>query len=99
MHYSKPIDTPIEKCLTLIPNECSKIDQKKERIRNVYGGAARSLMYAMLYTQLDICFAVGLVSRYQNNLGPTHWKVVKIIMRFLHGATELVLCFKRAALS
>ena len=32
-----------------------------------YAGALRNLMYVMLCTQPDICFAVGLVSHYQNN--------------------------------
>ena len=31
-----------------------------------------SLMNAMLYTRLDICFVVGMVSRYQFNPGPKH---------------------------
>ena len=55
-------------------------------------------MYAMLCTQLDICFAVGLVSHYQSNPGPTHWQAVKRIMRYLHGTTDLVLYYHRETL-
>ena len=36
-----------------------------------YASAIGSLMYAMLYTRPDICFAVGMVSRYQSTLGPS----------------------------
>jgi len=59
-----------------------------------YANAAGSLMYGMLYTQPDIRFAVGLVSHYQSNPGPTHWQAVKRIMRYLRGTTNLVLCYQ-----
>ncbi|KAK1566726.1 hypothetical protein Q3G72_003415 [Acer saccharum] len=32
-----------------------------------------SLMYVMLCTRPDICFAVGIVSRFQSRPGPDHW--------------------------
>ena len=51
-------------------------------------------MYAMLCTQPDICFAVGLVSCYPSNPGTAHWQAVKRIMRYLRGATDLVLCYQ-----
>ena len=47
----------------------------------------------MLYTRPDICFAVGLVSHYQSNPGPTHWPTVKRIMCYLRGTIDLVLCY------
>ena len=46
-----------------------------------YSSAVGSLMYAMLCTRPDICFAVGLVSQYQSNPGREHWKAVKRILR------------------
>ena len=42
-----------------------------------YAQAVGSLMYAMTSTRLDICHAVGLVSRYQSNPGKEHWQAVK----------------------
>ena len=51
MHYSKPIDTPVEKGLTLSLDQCPKIDKEKEAVSNVpYASAVESLMYAMLRT-------------------------------------------------
>ena len=94
MHYSKPVDTPVEKGLALNFDQCPKTDQEKEIMKDLpYVSAVGSLMYAMLCTRLDICFAVGLVSRYQSNLGSTHRQAVKRIMRYLHGTTDLVLCY------
>jgi len=95
MHHSKPVDTPVEKGLTLSLDKCPKTDQEKEKMKNVpYASSVGSLMYAMLCTQPDICFAVGLVSRYQSNPGPTHRQAVKRIMRYLCGTTDLVLCYQ-----
>ncbi|KAL5736763.1 hypothetical protein ACOSQ2_031551 [Xanthoceras sorbifolium] len=37
-----------------------------------YASVVGSLMYAMLYTGPDICFVVGIVSRFQSKLGPDH---------------------------
>ena len=50
-------------------------------------------MYAMLCTRPDICYAVGLVSRYQNNPGPYHWKVVEQILRYIRGTMDLAFCY------
>jgi len=65
MHYSKPVDTPVEKGHTLSTNQCPKTDKEKERMSNVPSASAMgSLMYAMLCIRPNICFAIGLVSRY-----------------------------------
>ena len=74
MHYSKPVDTPIEKGLTLGLEQCPTTDDKKHKMSNFpCASAVGSFMYAMLCTRLDICFAVGLVSRYQSNSGTAYW--------------------------
>ena len=68
MHYSKPVDTLIEKGLTLSLNQCPKTDKENERTNNVpYASAAESLMCVMLCTRPDIYSAIGLVSRYHSN--------------------------------
>jgi len=65
MHYSKLVDTPVEKGITLSLNKCLKIDKEKERLSNVpYVSVIRSLIYGMLYTRRDICFAANLATRY-----------------------------------
>ena len=94
MHNYKPIDTPIEKGHTLSLEDCPKSEkEKREMARVPYASAVGSLMYAMLRTRLDICFAVGMLSRYQSNPGPVHWQAVKRIFRYLHGTSDLILCY------
>jgi len=95
MHYSKPVNTPVKKGLTLNLDQCPKTNQEKDKMRDVsYASAVGSLMYVMLCTRPDICFAVDLVSCYQSNQGPTHWQAVKRIMCYLRSTTNLVLCYQ-----
>ena len=50
--------------------------------------------YATMCTRLDICYVVGMVSRYQANLGMIHWKAVKRILRYLKGTMDYSLCYQ-----
>ncbi|XP_060967751.1 secreted RxLR effector protein 161-like [Cannabis sativa] len=64
-----------------------------------YASAVGSLMYAMLCTRPDICYAVGNVSRYQSNPGHEHWNAVKYILKYLKSTRNLVLVYKGGALN
>ena len=94
MHNSKPIDTPMEKGGTLSLDDSPRTDEEKNQMSKVpYAQAIGSLMYAMLCTRPDICYAVGIVSRYQSNPGHKHWQAVKRIFRYLRGTADLVLSY------
>ena len=58
-----------------------------------YLSAVGSLMYVMMCIMSDICYVVGLASRYQSNPGQEHWKTVKRILRYLKGTTDYSLCY------
>jgi hypothetical protein len=47
----------------------------------------------MVFTRPDIAHAVGVVSRYMNNIGKEHWEAVKWILRYLKGIYTHALCF------
>lgn len=47
----------------------------------------------MTSTRPDVSHAVGVVSRYQSNLGKAHGQTVKGIMRYLKGTKDMKLCF------
>ena len=59
-----------------------------------YASVVGSLMYAMMCTCPDICYAVGLVRRYQSNLGQKHWMVVKRILRYQKRTLDHMLCYQ-----
>ena len=78
MQACKPIETLITNIQALSLRLCPETLQENEQMKRVpYASAVGSLMYAMLCTRPDICFAVGMVSRYQSNPGQAHWKALK----------------------
>ena len=61
--------------------QCPKTQEELSHIDAIpYASVVGSLMYVMLCTRPDICFVVGMVSRYQSNPGPEHWTAVKHIL-------------------
>ena len=94
MHNCKLIDTPVAKNESLSLDMCPKTTDEKEKMARVpYANAVGSLMYAMMCTRPDICYAVGLVSRFQSNQRLAHWKAIKRILRYLKGIADYILCY------
>jgi len=53
--------------------QCPKNDFKRKQMENIpYAYVVGSLMYAQTCTRLDISFAVGMLGRYQSDLGLDH---------------------------
>ena len=95
MHDCKPMDTLVERNLSLSLNMCPKSPEEKEQISKVpYSSAIGSLMYAMMCTRLDICYVVGLANIFHSNPSVKHWMTVKRILRYLKGTTDYVLCYQ-----
>lgn len=59
-----------------------------------YASVVGSLMCAQTCTLSDICFVVGILSRYQSNPGMNHWKVAKKV-RYLQGTKNCTLTYRR----
>lgn len=94
MDICNSLSTPVCKGQSLSKSMSPQTKFDVEEMRNVpYAQAVGSLMYAMTSTRLDICHAVGLVSRFQSNPGKEHWQAVKRIFRYLKGTKNLKLCF------
>ena len=47
----------------------------------------------MLCTRPDICYAVGIVRRYQSNLGMGQWIAVKHILKYLRRTRDYMLVY------
>ena len=57
----------------LSKEQCPKTPQEIEDLRRIpYASTVGSLIYAMLCTRPYICYAMGIVSRYQSNPGLDH---------------------------
>ena len=67
---SKKRFVPFRVGISISGNYRPKTPAEIERMRGIpYASTVGSLMYAMLCTRPDICFAVGMVSRYQSDPG------------------------------
>ena len=61
-----------------------------------YASAVGSLMYAMVGSRPDLAFDVGLVSRFMSKPSREHREAVKWVMRYIQGAKDVCLTFRKA---
>ncbi|TYK16841.1 gag/pol protein [Cucumis melo var. makuwa] len=94
MQNSKRGLLPFRHGVTLSKEQCPKTPQDVEEMRHIpYASAVGSLMYAMLCTRPDICYALGIVSRYKSNPGLAHWIAVKTILKYLRRTRDYMLVY------
>ena len=95
MQECKPVKVPILVGVNLSMDQCPKTQEEEEDMSHVpYASAVGSLMYAMVYTRLDIAHAVGVLSRYMSKPRKDHWTIVKRVFKYLHGTTNYGLCYQ-----
>ena len=100
MQNSKKGQLPTRHGIILSKKQCPTIPQEEEDMRGVpYALAVGSLMYVMLCTRPDICYAIGIVSRYQSNTGLAHWIAVKHIFKYLRRMRNYMLIYLGADLN
>ena len=64
--------------------KCPKNDLEKKQMDKIpYAYAIGSIMYAQVCTRPDIAYVLGMLGRYQSNLGIDHWKAIKKVLRCL----------------
>ncbi|RVW30282.1 Retrovirus-related Pol polyprotein from transposon TNT 1-94 [Vitis vinifera] len=98
MKNCSPSVSPIVKGDRFNLDQCPKNDLEREQMKNIpYASAVGSLMYAQVCTRPDIAFAVGMLGRYQSNLGIDHWKAAKKVMRYLQGTKDYKLMYRRTS--
>ena len=94
MENSKRGTLPFRHGIHLSKEQSPKTPEGKECMSRIpYASAVGSLMYVMLCTRPDICYAVGVVSRYQLDPGKEHWIVVKYILKYLKKMRDYTDCW------
>ncbi|KAM2162531.1 hypothetical protein ACFX1Q_040313 [Malus domestica] len=94
MHDGNGCDIPMAKADKLSKSQCPKLKLKGQRW-------LEDLMLLLLAascivcTRPDIAQAIGVLSRYQSNLGFTHWMAAKRVMRYLKRTKTYKLCYRR----
>ena len=73
MADSKKGYQPFRHGVVLSNDQCPKTPEEMAEMQKVpYASAVGSLIYDMLCTRPDICYTVGIVSRFQSNPGLEH---------------------------
>eukprot|EP00253_Pinus_taeda_P001978 PITA_01978 len=85
----------VAKGVKLSSKQCPKTKEEEEDMSRVpYASAVSSLVYAMVYTRLDIAHAVGVLSKFMSKPRKEHWAVVKRVLRYLCGTSDYGLCYQ-----
>eukprot|EP01018_Ginkgo_biloba_P030406 Gb_26163 [translate_table: standard] len=89
MKHVKPVGIPLASHFKLSSSLCPSNEEEKQDMSHVpYASAVGSLMYAMVCTRHDISHAIGVASRFMENLGREHWAAVKWVLRYLRGISD-----------
>ncbi|GJZ97608.1 gag-pol polyprotein [Tanacetum coccineum] len=100
MQDCKPISTPFATNIKLSSKMSPSSEKERMEMSRVpYASAVESLMFAMICTRPDIAHAVGVVSRYIAKPGKKHWEVVKRILRYIKGTSDVALCYGESGLT
>ena len=96
MEESNPISTPLDVNQKLSKQQCPSTKEEIEYMRSVpYQEAIGCIMYAAQITRSDLAFAVGMLSKFNNNPGKIHWTAVKRLLRYMKGTSELKLEYSK----
>jgi transposase InsO family protein len=89
-----PVSTPLDNHVVLSKSQAPATPAAKEQMKRVpYQSAVGALMWCMIASRPDICFAVTALSQFNNCYGPTHWTAVKRVMRYLKGTQRFELTY------
>ena len=94
MQNSKKSFLPFKHGITLSKDRCPKTPNEIENMNAVpYASVVGRLMYAMLCSRHNICFAIDMVNRYQSNPRQEHWIAIKHIIKYLKRTRDYMLVY------
>jgi hypothetical protein len=88
----KSVLTPLE---TKIPVHDLIAEGNSEENRFPCRNLIGSLMYVMLCTRPDLCYAVSLLSRYQSRPSKRLWNLMKRILKYVKGTLDIKLTYSK----
>ena len=94
MQDSKKGMLPFKNEVSISQDQCPKKTEEKDHMKAIpYASMVGSLMYVMLCTRPDICFVVGMMSRYQSNPYMEHWTMVKHTLKHIRRTRDYMLVY------
>lgn len=90
----KPVTTPMDPGAQYSIDQCPATPNQVSRMHGVpYSEGIGSVLWLAVVSRPDVAFAVGILSQFVQNLGPTHWEVLKWLIVYLNSTKELWLTF------
>ncbi|KAI3672503.1 hypothetical protein L6452_38592 [Arctium lappa] len=94
MDASKCGNLPMQHNVNLSKTQGPSTPDEVKRMKGIsYASAVASIMYAVRCTRPDVAFSHNLISRYEQNLGESHWTAVKNILKYLRNTRNMFLVY------
>ena len=94
MQDSKRGFLPMSHGIKLSKSQCPTTKDERECMDEIpYASAIGSIMYAMLYTRIDVSYALSMTSRFQSNPGECQCITVKNILKYLRRTKDIFLIY------
>ena len=91
---AKSVSSPLAPDIKLSARMSPKtIDERKYMSHVSYASAVGSLMYAMVFTRLDLSQFVSMVTRYMHDPSRGHWEAVRWILWYIKGTVDVNIGF------
>jgi len=79
---------------------CPTSTEEIDKIYHVpYSSVVGSLMYAMVYTKLDLAYTITMESRYIHNPNKDHLEVVKWLLYYVKDSFDWCLVFNKSKIN
>ena len=89
MENCNPMRTPLDLGTLLSTDDCPTTEDEKAAMMNVpYHELIGALTWIAIVSCPDIAFVTTYLARFNANPGPTHWKAVKHVLRYLNGTKQ-----------
>ena len=93
-----PATTPLPMGTVLDGKMHPKTASEKDKMMNIpFRQLIGGLLYLSNTTSSDISYTVGLLSRYMEKLGMTHWNATKRLLRYLKATETWGICYKKSS--
>ena len=90
-----PVSTPLPSGFIPTTKDSPTTDADiAEMKKRPYLQALGMVMFAMIATRPDICYSVGVLSRFSSNPGPKHWKALQYLIRYLASSASKTLVYR-----
>jgi len=82
----------------MLDNDLHKeeVDQANEASTREYQSMIGLMMYPMIQTRPDICFAISMLSRFNHNPNDRHFRAAKRVLRYLKGTLDYEITYGKA---